>query len=184
MVRVLAFEATDPPVALATARLTYRLDRTIDPLLKEAELLGDYQLKAELMVGSAATRVRNDAWRPSDFAAMDQIATIHFIGTGVRRFDRLLPYDASWFGALLTILSQASVINSNVKRAIIFLLSQSAASLPFDHVKGLLAHVLPALPDSYEVELASVAACHPALLRETPGPERTLRGPGVGVPTS
>ncbi|MFF0342915.1 NACHT domain-containing protein [Kribbella sp. NPDC004875] len=179
VVRVLAFEATDPPVALARARLTYTLDLTIDPPLKEAELLGDYQLKAELVVGSAATRVPNEAWRPSDFAAMDQIATIHFLGTGVPQFDSLLPYDASWFGALLTLLTQASVINFNVKRAIIFLLSRSAVSLPFDHVKGLLAHVLPALPDGYEVELASVAACHPALLHETPGLREYLLEAGL-----
>jgi hypothetical protein len=165
---ILAISPDDSGLDLGTARLRTRGQATLDPSLDEAELLGDLRHKAELMIGSVATRAGDDVWRQGDVAAMDQIATIQLIGTVVPQFDRLLPYDDVWLDGLLSTLSSMPAINSDVKRAALFLLSRTAPNLPFDYVRNLLAAVWPAPSAGYEVELAAVVGCHPALLTAMP----------------
>lgn len=166
---------TDTPVALADAQVTRRIGASIDPVVGEAELLGNLMHQAELMIGSVATRAGHDPWRPLDVSAMDQIATIHLIGTGVPQLSRLLPYDYAWFEDLLAMLRPATAINGNVKRSILYLLSRTAPSLPFDYVRDLLTVVLPPPSAGYEVELAAVVGCHPALLTAIPALREELR---------
>jgi hypothetical protein len=165
---VLAIEATDDLIVLSAARLTSQIDATLDPALNEAELLGDLRHKAELVIGSVDTRSGDDLWRQTDVAALHQIAMINFLGAVIPQFDRLLPIDDMWFGELLATVSSVPAINANVKRAILYLLSRIAPSLPFEYVRDLLTVVLPAPSAGYEVELAAVAGCHPALLTAMP----------------
>ena len=165
---LLAVESADAPLVLADARIGFRPDAPIEPQQNEAELLGDLMHKTELMIGAVATRFVDDEWRPADVAAIDQIATIQFIGTSSPQLDRLLPYDAVWFEELLTTLHSMTAMNTIVKRAVLFLLARSASHLSFDYVRKLLALVLPAPSAGYEVELAAVVGCHPALLTAMP----------------
>lgn len=165
---VLAVESADAPLDLADARIMLRPDAPIEPQLNEAELLGDLMQKAELMVGAFATRLVDDEWRPADVVAINQIATTQFIGAVVPQLDRLLPYGDLWFEELLTTLRSMTAINSNVQRAVLFLLARAAPHLSFDYVRQLLAVLLPTSSAGYEVELASVVGCHPALLTAMP----------------
>ncbi|TCC19886.1 NACHT domain-containing protein [Kribbella sindirgiensis] len=165
---VIAVEAVDDLINLSVAHLTPRLDTGLDPALNEAELLGDLRHKAELMIGSVDSRSGDDLWRHTDVAAMQQVAIIDFLGTAIPQFDRLLPLDDVWFDELLATVSSAPAVNSNVRRAILILLSRTAPRLPFDYVQELLTAVLPAPSPGWEVELAAVVGCHPGLLTALP----------------
>lgn len=167
VMELLTVEPTDGPIDLEDARLGLPTNH-LDPRLNEAELLGDLKLKARLAVGFVATALEQDHWSPTDVDAMDQIATIGFFGTVVPQFDRLLPYAETQFDRLLRTLSHSGEVTLNVKNSVLCLLSRNAPNLPFDYVRELLAIVLPVPSPGYEVDLASIVGCHPALLTALP----------------
>ncbi|NIK59347.1 NACHT domain-containing protein [Kribbella shirazensis] len=167
VMEMLTIEPTEAPIDLAEARLVLP-GSSLDPFLNEAELLGDLKHKTRLRIGSVATPLEDDAWSPADVAAMEQIATIGFVGTAIPQFERLLPYDHQWFDGLLGTLTRRTAVNSNVKQSILCLLPRTAPYLPFDYVHKLLSAVLPAPSAGFEVELAAVVGCHPGLLTTMP----------------
>ena len=164
---MLTIEPAKAPIDLEEARLTLP-GATLDPFLNEAGLLGDLEHRTRLMIGAVATPLEDDVWRRADVAAMEDIAAVAFIGTVVPQFDRLLPYDRSWFERILRTLSGSSEINPNVKQSILCLLTRTAPHLSFDYVRRLLAVVLPPPSAGYEVELAAVVGSHPGLLTAMP----------------
>ncbi|TCC24893.1 NACHT domain-containing protein [Kribbella speibonae] len=169
LMNTVTLEPTDGPVILAEAELSAGITTTFDPVLKEAELLGDVMHQAVLTVGSRATHASDlDWWLPTDVVALGEIANIYFYGIGVPQFDRLLPYDGVAFDELLDKVSSATAITSSVKRAILLLLTRTAPRLSFEYVRESLAVILPRLEAGHEIEIAAVVGSHPALLATMP----------------
>ncbi|TCC07694.1 NACHT domain-containing protein [Kribbella soli] len=170
VMQVLAIEASEEQRPWWEFRVCLRLEPTHDPMINEAELVGDPETKARLTVGANVTRSSDDPWREADLDAISQIAMIQFDSTGTPRFGHLLPYDFEWYLGLLAIVSGRPPINGNVKRAIVVLLSRAAADLPTNYVRNLLGHAIPPPDvDGSGVELAAIAARHPSLLDDLAG---------------
>jgi hypothetical protein len=185
VMQALAVEASEERRHWWELRVCLRLELSSNPMLNEAELLGDLEAQAVLMVGEHVAGVSRDPWAPADLNAIAEIAKIHFDSTGTPHFGRPLPYDFNWYASLLAMVSARSGISGSVKRSILILLSRAAVDLPIDLVSALLAYAFPP-PDGagYEVELAAIAACHPAIFDRLPGlREHIGAAPALYAPT-
>ncbi|WP_427892940.1 NACHT domain-containing protein [Kribbella sp. GL6] len=170
VMETLGVDGFDEPRPWWEQCLCLRRSGTSDPAVNEAELLGDRGLQVALMIGGVGTHAVTEPWREADLLAMTRIAIIHFGSAGTPHFARMLPYDNGWYAQLLEALSGQRTINGNVKRAIVMLLSRAAPHLPRREIAALLAHAFPPpTTTGYEVELAAITVCHPALLDEVPG---------------